>query len=82
MAPTKFWDLKPGADDQGGRVGDSSLSRAGNAKEALEVTADDFEEVGGGEPEGAKEAFGVAGKVKREMTGAGRRDTGEGEILQ
>ena len=58
-----------------------SLPRAGNAEEAFEVTAGDFEEVGGGEPEGAKEAFGVAGKVKREMTGAGRRDAGEGEIL-
>ena len=58
-----------------------SLPRAGNAKEPLEVTAGDFEEVGGGEAEGAKEAFGVAGKVKREMAGAGRRDAGEGEIL-
>jgi hypothetical protein len=74
--------LKPGADDQGGRVGDSSLPRARNAEEAFEVTAGDFEEVGGGEAEGAKEASGVAGKVKREMAGAGRRDASEGEILE
>ncbi len=54
---------------------------SGHAEEAFEVTAGDFEEVGGGEPKGAKEAFGVPGKVKREMTGAGRRDAGEGEVL-
>ena len=74
--------MKPGADDQGGRVGDSSLPRAGNAEEAFKVTAGDFEEAGGGEAEGAKEAFGVAGKVKREMAGAGRCDAGEGEVLE
>ena len=74
--------MKPGADDQGGRVGDSSLPRARNAEEAFEVTAGDFEEVGGGEAEGAKEASSVAGKVKREMAGAGRRDASEGEILE
>jgi hypothetical protein len=81
-APTELGDEKPATDDRGGRVGDSSLPRTGNAEEAFEVTAGDFEEVGGGEPEGAKEAFGVAGKVKREMTGAGRRDAGEGEVLK
>ena len=74
--------MKPGADDQGGRVGDSSLPRARNAEEALKVAAGDFEEVGGSEAEGAKEAFGVAGEVKREMAGAGGRDAGEGEVLQ
>ena len=61
--------------------GDSSLPRTGNAEEAFEVTAGDFEQVGGGEAEGAKEAFSVARKVKGKMAGTGRRDAGEGEIL-
>ena len=58
-----------------------SLPRAGNAEEAFEVTADDFEEVGGGEAEGAEEALGVAGEIKRQVAGTGGDNAGEGEIL-
>ena len=57
------------------------LPRAGNAEEALEVAAADFEQVGGGEAKGAKEASGVARKIKHEMAGAGGDGARKGEVL-
>ena len=59
-----------------------SLPRARNAEEAFEVTAGDFEEVGGGEAESSKESPGVAWEVKRKVPRARRDDAGEGEILE
>jgi len=41
-----------------------SLLTSGNSGKAFEVTASDFEEISGGEAEGAEEAFSVAGKVE------------------
>ena len=41
------------------------LLSCGDTQKAFEVTASDFEEVGGGEAEGAEEALRVAGEVER-----------------
>jgi hypothetical protein len=53
-----------------------------NAKEAESIAADDLPEVGWREAEGFEEAPSVPWKVEGEVSGAGRGDASEGEILQ